>query len=73
VQELDEAFTLFTNGREGPITFSDLKRIAAILKEDVSDDLLRDMILEANHGAGVAKGVGKEEFGDIMRRAGVWR
>jgi len=39
----------------------------------VSDDLLRDMILEANGGAGVGKGVERDEFEGIMRRAGVWR
>jgi hypothetical protein len=50
-----------------------LKRVAAALKEDVSEDLLRDMILEANGGAGMVKGVAREEFQEVMRRAGVWR
>jgi hydroxyacylglutathione hydrolase len=50
-----------------------LKRVAASLKEEVSDDLLRDMILEANGGVGIAEGVGKDEFAEVMRRAGVWR
>jgi hypothetical protein len=44
-----------------------------LLKEDVSDDLLRDMILEANGGAGVGEGVERDEFEGIMRRAGAWR
>lgn len=64
---------LFTNGAQGPITLANLKKVAMELKEDVSDDLLKDMILEANGGAGVGKGVGKEDFEDVMRRAGVWR
>jgi hypothetical protein len=47
--------------------------VAALLKEDVGEDLLRDMILEANGGEGVAAGVRKEELDEVMRRAGVWR
>ncbi|KAL2160659.1 hypothetical protein VTH06DRAFT_1347 [Thermothelomyces fergusii] len=39
----------------------------------VTDELLRDMILEANDGAGVGKGVTKDQFDRVMRRAGVWR
>jgi len=50
-----------------------LKRVAASLKENVNDDLLRDMILEANGGAGVGKGVGRDDFVEVMRRAGVWK
>lgn len=59
--------------REKVITIANLKRIAAILKEDVDDQLLRDMILEANGGAGVGRGVKKDEFEVVMRKAGVWR
>ncbi|ROT43166.1 hypothetical protein SODALDRAFT_327339 [Sodiomyces alkalinus F11] len=59
--------------RDDVITLGDLKRVAAVLKEDVNDDVLRDMILEANAGAGVQAGVAREEFEDVMRRAGVWR
>jgi len=50
-----------------------LKRVARMLKEDVDENVLRDMILEANGGAGVGKGVEKEEFEGVMRRANVWR
>jgi len=39
----------------------------------VGEELLRDMILEANGGAGVGRGVKKDEFDGVMRRAGVWR
>jgi len=83
--EVDEAFRLFVSGRlaaadggggdddDGVITLPHLRRVAATLKLDVADDLLRDMILEANGGAGVGRGVRREEFESIMRRAGVWR
>jgi Ca2+-binding EF-hand superfamily protein len=74
-QEVDEAFRLFTSGGSGEdkITLATLKRVAKVLKEDVEEDLLKDMILEANGGAGVGKGVEKDEFEGVMRRAGVWR
>lgn len=56
------------------ITLAHLRRVAAVLKEEsVTEELLRDMILEANGGAGVGKGVRREEFDGVMRRAGVWR
>ncbi len=65
---------MFTQGGGGDrITLATLKRVAKALKEDVEEDLLRDMILEANGGAGVGKGVEKDEFEGVMRRAGVWR
>ncbi|KAJ4145563.1 hypothetical protein LMH87_004411 [Akanthomyces muscarius] len=74
--EVDEAFALFTNHQEGgagAITLAHLRRVAAVLKEDVDEELLKDMILEANGGAGVARGVRMDEFEEVMRRAGVWR
>lgn len=58
---------------EERITLSALKRVARALKEDVDEAVLRDMILEANGGKGVGKGVSKEEFEGVMRKAGVWR
>lgn len=74
--EVDDAFRLFTGGDgvDGQkITLAHLKRVAAVLKEEVDEAVLRDMILEANGGAGVGSGVGREEFEGVMRRAGVWR
>ncbi len=70
---VDEAFRLFTNNQDGPITLAHLRRVAAVLKEEVDEELLKDMILEANGGAGVARGVKADEFDGVMRRAGVWR
>ncbi|PON30197.1 hydroxyacylglutathione hydrolase [Trichoderma gamsii] len=72
-EELIEAFQLFTNGHDGPITLAHLRRVAAVLKEDVDEELLKDMILEANGGVGVARGVELDEFDGVMRNAGVWR
>ncbi|KAJ6144723.1 hypothetical protein N7470_008618 [Penicillium chermesinum] len=69
--EADEAYRLFTRGTSGPISLSMLRRIARELKENVDDELLKDMILEANGGAGVHAGVTLEQFHDVMMRAGV--
>ncbi|CDM31049.1 hypothetical protein DTO013E5_313 [Penicillium roqueforti] len=71
--EVDDAYQLFTRGTNGPITLSHLRRIARELKEDsVGDDILKDMILEGNGGAGLSAGVTLEQFHDVMTRAGVF-
>ena len=72
-QEVETAFKLFTRGGGGPITVEHLRMVARQMKEDVPDDLLRDMVQEANGGAGAGKGVRLEEFQDVMKRAGVFR
>ncbi|KAI1738548.1 hypothetical protein F4680DRAFT_449977 [Xylaria scruposa] len=78
--EVDEAFRLFTGGGGGfaggdaeVLTLAHLKRIAMTLKQDVDEALLRDMILEANGGAGIGRGVTRAEFEEVMRRAGAWK
>ncbi|KAH0559754.1 hypothetical protein GP486_003734 [Trichoglossum hirsutum] len=72
-EAIDAAFRLFTNGDdEGPITMSHLRRVARELKEDVSEEVLKDMILEANGGGSVARGVRRDEFEGVMKRAGVF-
>ncbi|KAK6855741.1 hypothetical protein PG995_007892 [Apiospora arundinis] len=74
--EVDEAFRLFVgnnNTEDATLTLGHLKRVARTLKQDVDDQLLKDMILEANGGAGVGRGVGRAEFEEVMRRAGVWK
>lgn len=49
--EVDKAFSLFTGGDdEGPITFAHLKKVARTLNENVSDDVLREMLSEASSG-----------------------
>lgn len=55
-------------GTQGRITMTMLKKIAGLLKADVNDEVLRDMLLEANGGAGVGRGVSLEEFEGVMRR-----
>ncbi|CAI7619315.1 unnamed protein product [Penicillium manginii] len=73
VAEVDDAYQLFTRGSSGPISLAQLRRIARELKEDsVDDELLKDMILEANGGAGLSAGVTLEQFHDVMARAGVF-
>jgi len=73
-QELNDAYKLFTAGGNGPITIAHLRRVARELREEVSDDVLRDMIAEANGEGGSRegwrKGVSVEEFEGVMRRAG---
>lgn len=65
---------MFTQGGgEEKITLATLKRVARALKEDVDEDVLRDMILEANGSASVSKGVERGEFEGVLRRAGAWR
>lgn len=71
-EEASDAFRLFTRGTDGPITMQHLRRIAKELKEEVSDEMLRNMILEANGGAGVSRGVGLDDFHNVMTRAGVF-
>ncbi|KAI0194004.1 ef-hand superfamily Ca2+-modulated protein [Xylaria flabelliformis] len=78
--EVDEAFRLFTGagssaggGDAELLTLAHLKRIAMTLKQDVDEAVLRDMILEANGGAGIGRGVTRAEFEEVMRRAGAWK
>lgn len=72
-EEVEMAFRLFARGEgRGRITMADLRRVARELKEDVGEEVLRDMIMEANGGGGVNKGVGVGEFEGVMRRAGVF-
>lgn len=74
-KEVEEAFRLFTSmgGEDGKITMACLKRVAGVLKEDVPNSVMRDMLLEANGGSGVGRGVGLKDFEGVMRRAGVFR
>lgn len=74
-EEVSAAYKLFTHGGTGPITLAHLKRVAKELREDVPDDVLRDMILEANGGiTGKGRdigGVSLEDFESVMKRAGL--
>lgn len=70
--EVEKAFKLFTSGGSRPITLQDLRRIAALLNQDVSDDVLKAMIVEANGENSVGSGVDMEHFREVMSRAGVF-
>lgn len=71
-EEVEKAFKLFTSGGERPITFHDLRRIAGLLNQDISDDVLKAMIIEANDGHNVGSGVDMEQFREVMSKAGVF-
>ena len=72
---MEEAFKLFTKmgSEDDKITMACLRRVAKVLKEDIPDSVLKDMLLEANGGSGVGRGVGLRDFEGVMRRAGVFR
>lgn len=74
-EEVSAAYQLFTHGGPGPITLANLRRIAKELREDVPDDVLKDMILEANGGVKSpgrdVGGVSLEDFESVMKRAGL--
>ena len=82
-EEVEEGFRLFLGVskdgrervREQRITLGMLKRVARELKleGEVGEGVMRDMILEANGGAGVERGVKVGEFEGVMRRAGVFK
>ncbi|KAK5137265.1 hypothetical protein LTR08_000235 [Meristemomyces frigidus] len=69
-EDVARAYRLFTKGEARDITLNDLRRVARELREDVSDDVLKDMIREAT-GGGLG-GVGAEDFEGVMKRAGVF-
>lgn len=69
-EEVDKAYNLFVKGQDRPITIADLKRISKELREDVPDNVLKDMIREATGGS--LGGVSKDDFESVMRRAGVF-
>ncbi|KAJ9634477.1 hypothetical protein H2204_006302 [Knufia peltigerae] len=76
-EEVQTAFDLFHPGQapanhEQVIRLQDLRIVAKTLKEDVSDDVLKAMILEANGGQGIGRGVNVEDFRAVMNRAGVF-
>ena len=75
LEEVSAAYRLFTHGGAGPITIAHLRRVAKELREEVPDDVLKDMILEANGGVKGkgrdAGGVSIEDFESVMKRAGL--
>lgn len=65
--EIEKAFPLFTQGKSDKITLDDLRRVARELGENLNDDVLKEMIKEADvietDGA-----ISKEEFMRVMKR-----
>ncbi|GIX96070.1 centrin-1 [Caerostris darwini] len=65
-QEIMKAFQLFDNDNTGKISFENLKRVAEELGETISDEELKEMIMEADRdGDGQ---VNQEEFLRIMKK-----
>lgn len=65
-EEIEKAFKLFDIDNTGVISYENLREIAEELKENISEDELREMIYEAcrdHHGT-----VTKEQFEAILNR-----
>lgn len=69
-EEVATAYRLFTKGQDREINLNDLRRVAKELREDVPENVMKDMIREAT--AGGLGGVSIEDFEGVMRRAGVF-
>ena len=69
-EEVLKAYQLFTKGHDREININDLRRVAKELREDVPENVLKDMIREAT-GGGLGS-VGMDDFESVMRRAGVF-
>jgi Ca2+-binding EF-hand superfamily protein len=69
-EEIQRAYALFTKGQDRDIGINDLRRVAKELREDVPENVLKDMIREAT-GGGLG-GVNIEDFEGVMNRAGVF-
>lgn len=69
-EEVVNAYNLFTKGQDREINLNDLRRIVRELREDVPDNVLKDMIREATGGE--LGSVNMEDFESVMRRAGVF-
>jgi Ca2+-binding EF-hand superfamily protein len=72
-EEVMKAYQLFTKGQDREITLNDLRRVARELREDIPDNVLKDMMREATSGEVPAHGgVSVDQFEDVMKRAGVF-
>uniref|UniRef100_A0A7S2V0E0 EF-hand domain-containing protein n=1 Tax=Fibrocapsa japonica TaxID=94617 RepID=A0A7S2V0E0_9STRA len=65
-EEIMKVFALFDEDQTGGISFRNLKRVAAELGENLTDDELQEMVDEADRdGDGV---INQEEFYRVMRK-----
>jgi len=73
-REVGELWDMFRGKGEGNITIAHLRRVAKTIREDIDDETLKQMIMEANGKGGSSwkDGVTMEEFGDVLKRAGVF-
>jgi Ca2+-binding EF-hand superfamily protein len=73
-QEVQQSYNLFTRSGDGPITMAHLRRVAKTIREEVDDQTLKEMIMEANGTGkdGWKNGVTIEEFEAVLQRAGVY-
>lgn len=69
-EEVLKAYRLFTKGENRGVTLVDLRRVAKELREDVPENVLKDMVREAT--GGTLGAVGVDDFEGVMRRAGVF-
>ena len=70
--ELQNAFTLFDKNMDDYICFEDLKKVADELKENMTDDELREMLQGASKKAAADKDkVDKEGFFAILNKSNV--
>ncbi|XP_054497487.2 centrin-2 [Agelaius phoeniceus] len=69
-EEILKAFKLFDDDETGKISFQNLKRVAKVLGENLTDEELQEMIDEADwDGDGQ---VSEQEFLRIMRKTGLY-
>ncbi|KAM3129075.1 hypothetical protein pb186bvf_018853 [Paramecium bursaria] len=64
--EIERAFDYFDDDGDGNIDFDKFKRVAIDIGEDVSDDVIRDMINAADFDQDGK--VSKDEFMMVMRK-----
>ena len=67
IREMSKVFQLFVDPNTGTITFDKLKQVATAAGEQITDEELWDMIVEADQNGD--QQLDEEEFMDIMKRA----
>ena len=68
-EEIAKAYKLFTDQSSGAITFESLKRLAAGIEEDISDEELYEMLEEASKDNSMHGMISEAEFKDVLNRA----